>query len=410
MKTLLIVGRSFHTLREYIVDNGMDYVTLRDQKTTNSPAKKLKHRVVCDFTSQSTIDTALQELTQRFKIDGVLTTYESYVPHAAYISSKLGLSGLSVKSAAACTDKELMREYFKHAERKISPDFAEASSKAAVIDFAKNHGYPLILKPANLSKSLLVTKNHNLNELIHNYQKTVSMIDAVYARYAPGRIPKLLIEEFMVGPIHSVDAFVDAGGVPHVLDAVVDYQTGYDIGYDDNFHYSRVLPSALDPSQIAEIRETAAIGCRALQMKSSPAHIEIIRTADGPMIVEIGARNGGYRERMHALANGIDITGNAIRLALNEKLVLESKISENCAVLELFPKTSGVFTGISNEDELKNLRSLNYISVKQPLGTHVGKSSEGYKMCAIIILHHRDKAQFERDLQYVRTHVKVVTA
>ena len=56
--------------------------------------------------------------------------------------------------------------------------------------------------------------------------------------------------EYIKGSIHSVDAFVDSDGSPQVLEQVVDYETGFDVGYDDNFHYSRILPSRLSFEQI----------------------------------------------------------------------------------------------------------------------------------------------------------------
>jgi hypothetical protein len=214
----------------------------------------------------------------------------------------------------------------------------------------------------------------------------------------------------MQGSIHSVDAFIDANGTPHVLENVVDYETGYDIGYNDNFHYSRLLPSTLDPSIAEAIRETAALGCKALGMKSSPAHIEIIVTKDGPRIVEIGARNGGYRERMHMLANGIDITYNALALALGQPLNIRAKRNDCVGVFELFPRTSGIFVGIKNEENLRNLPSLEYLSIKASPGDTVGLSSAGYKMSAVVILTNHDANTFEKDRFYLKNYVEIITS
>ena len=409
METILLVGDSFKYLRTYITSHGMEYVQLRDRNKCKHPDKKLKRRVVCDFSTSQTIQSALQELNSRYSVHSVLCTYENYVLSAAIIAEQLNLPGMPLEAAKACTDKHLMRQLFAQAPKKISPDFAEVTCEEDVIRFTDSHSFPLMMKPANLAKSLLVTKNNTMDELLENYRKTTQQISQIYAKYAPSRKPKILIEEFMPGPVHSVDAFVDSEGTPHVLENVVDYQTGYDIGYDDNFHYSRILPSKLSDEERAEVRSVAALGCRALGMRNSPAHVEIIRTTQGPMIVEIGARNGGYRERMHMLANGIDITGNALALALNEPLQLTAKKNDPCAVLELFPKTAGKFIGIKNEAKLLSLSSLNYYAIKQPVGAHVGKSSDGFKMCAVIILHNADPVQFQNDLNFVDKNVEIIT-
>lgn len=408
MAHVLIVGKSFSGLKTFLVEHGHTYTILQDRLTTTSPDKKLKNRVVTSFSDSSYLDAAAA-LHTHTPFDACLSIYESYIVSCASVAETLGLPGLTHEAAVACTDKEIMRTKFALSSEKVSPDFHVVESKQSLIDFAHSHEFPLILKPANLAKSLLVTKNNSLDELLANYQKAMKLADATYKKYAPNQTPKFIVEEFLEGSIHSVDAFVDASGEPHVLDNVVDYQTGYDIGFDDNFHYSRLLPSQLSTSDVAAIRHTANLGCRLLGMTSSPAHVEIILTKDGPRIVEIGARNGGYRERMHRLANDIDITANALALALNQPLDILAKKNDCVGVFELFPKTPGLFAKISHQQELENLPSLNYLSVKAEPGKFVGKAGDGYKMCAVAILHHSDPAQFARDSQYLSTQVMIQT-
>lgn len=400
MSHILIVGQKFSSLVEYIESHGHTYTFLQDILRTKFPDKKFKHRVVADFSSRENLLAAADMIPR--SIDAVITTYENYILPTAWIAEHLGLPGLPVATAEACTDKFLMRSLFDNAHEKISPAFATVTSEDDVRQFASTHSFPLILKPANLAKSLLVTKSSDLNELIANYRHSVELLQTIYKKYAPNRTPKLIIEEFLEGSIHSVDAFIDNNGTPHVLDQIVDYQTGYDIGYDDNFHYSRLLPSKLREADQVALRHCAAIGIRALGMKNSPAHVEIIMTNDGPRIVEIGARNGGYRERMHSLANGIDVTGIALDIALGKKPNTIATKNEPCAVIELFPKTPGIFTGI-DENALRSLQSTNYLSVKVTPGTFTGKAGDGYKMVAIIILHNPDPITFNRDLDFVNS-------
>lgn len=410
MSHILIVGQKFSGLVDYIESHGHTYTYLQDVLKTKFPDKRFKHRVVADFSSRDTLLTTVDSL--KHPVDAVISTYENYILPTAWIAEHLGLPGLPVAAAEACTDKFLMRSLFAAAPEKISPGFATVSSEDDVRAFAATHSFPLILKPANLAKSLLVTKNSDLDELIANYRHSVELLQTTYKKYAPNRTPKLIIEEFLEGSIHSVDAFVDAEGTPHILDQIVDYQTGYDIGYDDNFHYSRLLPSRLAASEQAAFQHCADIGIRALGMKNSPAHVEIIMTADGPRIVEIGARNGGYRERMHELANGIDITGAALALALGQQPHIVATRNDPCAVLELFPRQPGRYVSIRNLAHLEQLPSLRYISVKAKPGQYIGKAADGYKMTAVVILSDTSDniARFYRDLDDVATTVSVETA
>lgn len=403
----LIVGQKFSALTDRITQQGDTFTLLQDYKKTKFPEKRFKRRIVANFSSKDSILAAVDTIKQ--PIDGVVTVYENYITPTAWIAEYLGLPGLPVAAAQACTDKYLMRTLFKNASEKISPAFDEVHNEAQVLHFAKIHGFPIILKPANLAKSLLVTKSSNTDELIINYRKSVDLLQSAYQKFASSQEPRLIIEEFMEGSVHSVDAFVDDDGTPNILEHVVDYKTGYDIGYDDNFHYSRNIPSSLSSKDQVALRYCAEVGIRALGMKNSPAHVEIIMTAAGPRIVEIGARNGGYRERMHRLANGIDITGTALQLAAGKRPKISATKNGSCAVMELFPKAPGIFETISEIDTLKALPSLEYLSIKAKTGDFIGKSSDGYRAAAIVILANDNHEQFINDVAFLNTNCHVVT-
>lgn len=407
MSHLLIVGKKFSSLTAYLEEHGHTYTLLQDRSATKFPDKKFKHRIVAPFDSKEALLSAAETIKQ--PVDGVLTVYENYILPAAWIAKHLGVPGLPVAAAEACTDKYLMRSLFAKAPEKISPGFEQVKSEDDVRKFAETHEFPLILKPTNLAKSLLVTKSSSLDELLANYRRSVELLQTTYRKYAPNRQPKMIIEEFLEGSIHSVDAFTDSTGTPQVLEQVVDYQTGYDIGYDDNFHYSRLLPSKLSPEDQAALRHCAEVGVRALGMRNSPAHVEIIMTKDGPRIVEIGARNGGYRERMHALANGLDILSAAIEVAQGHAPYITATKNESCAVLELFPKTPGIYQEVANLETLQTLPSLAYLSIKAKEGSFIGKAADGYKMAAVVILHHANPAQFNQDLAFVNQEVYIAS-
>ncbi len=410
MAHVLLVGKPFSGLKNFLIKNNHTYTLLQDALTTKYPEKRLKQRVVCSFQTKESYIAAARAIHERTPIDATMTVYESYIVPNTIIADVLGLPGLSEEAALACTDKEVMRSKFALSSEQVSPDFHVVSSRDSLIEFANSHQFPLILKPANLAKSLLVTKNDSINELLENYDKALDLTVDIYRKYAPNSTPKFIVEEFLEGSIHSVDAFVDASGEPHVLEQVVDYQTGHDIGFDDNFHYSRLLPSRLLPKDIEAIRHTAKLGCKLLDMKSSPAHVEIILTKNGPRIVEIGARNGGYRERMHRLADGIDIVSNALALALNQPLRLAAKKHNSVGVFELFPKETGNFGGITDQQKIETLPSFNYLSIKAKLGQFVGKAGDGHKMCAVVILTNSDPVQFTQDADWLRNYAHVITA
>jgi hypothetical protein len=112
---------------------------------------------------------------------------------------------------------------------------------------------------------------------------------------------------------------------------------------------------------------------------------------------------------MHGIANGIDITGNALSLAVGEQPHITATRNDCMGVFELFPKTPGTFIGIKNEAGLRALPSLSYLSCKASPGSFVGKSSDGFKMCAVVMLHNADVEQFGKDLEFLNKQVAIQT-
>lgn len=409
MKHILLVGQTFSGFEETIVEMGHKFTILKDTKNKKLPGDDQKSVFWCDFSNIDVVTAKAKEINKNHKIDCAITAYERYIETTARINQSLHTPGLSPESAKLCTDKALMRQAFLESPEDISPNFSQIRTLDDAKKFAEKYGFPLILKPANLAKSLLVLKCENMEELIANFEKMSSSINEVYQKYAPDNDQKIIIEEFLEGPIFSVDAFIDISGDVQVLESVVDYKTGYDMGFDDNFHYSRTLPSKLPPSEIENIRRVAGLGCQALKMTASAAHIEIILTQKGPKIVEIGARNGGYRDRMHNFANGIELSKNLIRTILGEKIDITPIRHDPCATIELFPKKLGLFEKVKNLETLKNLPSLKYLRIIPKAGDKVGKSGDGFKAAAIIILHNSNQEIFEKDLKFIENEISIIT-
>jgi len=137
--------------------------------------------------------------------------------------------------------------------------------------------------------------------------------------------------------------------------------------------------------------EVAEKGVRALGMKSTPAHIELISGDNGTKIVEIGARTGGYRPRMYRMSYGADLTEQEVRIALGETPLIEESFSAYCAVYELFPNTEGSFLSIEHKLDPSQLA---YYRITAKVGDRVGPAKNGFKATAIVIVKDEDESTF----------------
>jgi len=50
---ILVVGNSFSNLKTALIEQGLDFVVLKDKHLTKFPDKRFKRRVVCDFADKN---------------------------------------------------------------------------------------------------------------------------------------------------------------------------------------------------------------------------------------------------------------------------------------------------------------------------------------------------------------------
>lgn len=365
---------------------------LLDRRLSLKKAEEYDRVEIVDYDN---IDQELSRLGQQnLEIRGLICTYENYIVAKAKIGKFFNVPAPSILSAQLTTDKSLMRKSFLAADRNISPDYEVVDTIEQALEFAGRFGYPLMLKPTNLVKSLLVLKCDSEQQLRERFSFASETIGQLYEKYhIYDRAPQLIIEEFIVGEQYSIAAFVDDEGTPHFCDGIVNLKNAQDIGVDDNYVYSRTLPAVLADDTTKTMYAVAEKGVRALGMRSTPAHIELMHSPSGVKIIEIGARIGGYRPRMYAYSYNIDLIAQEIRLALGEMPALDGTFSTYCAVYELFPQEEGLFNSVIGD---VNPKQLAYYRITAQPGDRIGPAKNGFKATAIIVVTHKDKQQFDR--------------
>jgi biotin carboxylase len=364
---------------------------LLDSQHTTKHADKYDRVLPVDFAA---IESELVRLDgEDLRIAGLLCTFENYIVAKAKIAAHFSVPAPSLRSAKLSTDKSLMRQAFMDADPSITPNFTTIDSLEEALVFAGTRGYPLILKPTNLVKSLLVLRCNDEHELIENYQYASSSIQGLYEKYnIYDREPQLIIEEYIIGKTCSIAAFVDAQGVPHFCEGIASLTSAQEINVADNYLYSRHLPAHFDETMTRRLFEVAEKGIKALAMRSIPAHVELIYNDHEVKLIEIGARIGGYRPRMYHYSYGLDLIEQETRLAIGEQPQLTGTFKAYSAVYELFSETEGNFETIEGAEDTS---AYTYYAVKARPGQLTGPAKNGYKAAAIVIVVQEDKQQFD---------------
>jgi len=288
---------------------------------------------------------AVAAIARRENITGIMTLCtDAPVRTVATVASILGLPALSVAAAINATDKRLMRSALSAAAVPI-PGFREITTIDEALGAAEKFGYPLALKVPCSSGSRGVYQINNPAELADFFQR---------ARNLRPR-GSLLVEQWMQGPEVSVEG-VCCGTIPHVVQ--ITDKLLFEGAFPVEAGHSQ--PSRLSPAIVAAIRRVTEAGVRALGLSDCAFHAELKVTADGPKIVEIGARLGGDRITTHLtpLSTGVNLVQSAILIALGEAPNLTPRFSRGSAIRYFHAPAPGVIAQIDGLDAIERLPGL----------------------------------------------------
>ena len=302
------------------------------------------------FYCVSTIDLeGVLDAAQDFKTDGFLTLATDLPMRAvAYACEKLGIPGISQHAALLATDKGEMIKALKK-QGVETPWYYLVDSIEELAGLKDTLTYPCIMKPTDNAASRGVALIHSADELLSTYG---------YSR-VQSHSGQIILEEYMVGPEVSVEV-LSYQGEAHVLQITDKLTSGaphfVEIGYNQ--------PSELGADICDRVRDLAIRAVKALGIETGPAHVEIIVTAEGPKIVELGARLGGDCITSHLvyLSTGVDMVKETIKVLCGEKPALHPCYEKGASIRFLTSDRLGVLAGVEGEDDARAVEGIVEVS------------------------------------------------
>jgi glutathione synthase/RimK-type ligase-like ATP-grasp enzyme len=215
-------------------------------------------------------------------LDAVIGVDDSGVLIAALASAALGLRHNPVAAVAATRDKIVMREFFA-AAGVPQPRFAAVDDADAAVGAADAIGYPVVVKPRNLSASRGVIRADDRQSARAAAERAVSIVaDA-------GELLPMLVEEYLEGDEVAVEALASTGGL-EVL-AIFDKPDPLNGPYFEETIY--VTPSRQPAAVTERIERVVGEAVAALGLVHGPVHAELRLTDDGPKVIEVASRSIG---------------------------------------------------------------------------------------------------------------------
>lgn len=392
------------TYRVMLIEN-----KLRKRNKTLKDYPGLDFLVEVDMSKSEEIAKAL--LPYENELIAITSRKESYmadfiavIPNVPYLKTP------TTESLKWASDKILMRRRFTAYDKKITPKYSvihenTPEERARVI---KKIGFPMIVKPANLAQSLLVSICYHESELEKFLKKGFTTIEKIYKENGRIEEPKILAEEFMEGIMYSVDAYVSARGRVTFC-PLVRVKTGKEIGHDDFFGYLQMTPTKLSADTIARAQEVAAKGVHALGIRSSTVHIELMRVDNVWKLIEIGARIGGFRHSLHELSCGINHSMNDALIRMGKKPIIPKQCTKSAAAMKWFPKSEGVIDKITGIKKIQSLESFVSLVQNKKKGDVAKFAKHGGTSIFNLILAHENRSHLLADIRRVEEFVTVET-
>lgn len=235
---------------------------------------------VQNVTSVEQVTAAVRKIQQRGPwVHRLEATVEAHTLTAAIVREATGIPGTSAKTVERCRDKAVMKAYLAKHGIPVARNRA-VDTPAEARDFARECGFPIILKPragAGASGTVKVDSPEHLEHVMRGL------------RWGPGR---LLMEEFLQGHEMIYDTLTVQGNVTY------EFVCHYEPGVLQAMRTRHVSPRIVctnrhDLPVYRPLRELGRRVNQALGLHTTATHMEVFVTQRGLVFSEIGARPAG---------------------------------------------------------------------------------------------------------------------
>ncbi len=363
LKPIALVSKKFSLLDEY----------------KNSDRTYFKE-IICDFDDLSELQKTLKPIQDKILVsccryEAAMSDYAKAIPFMPYISTP------TESSLLWSTEKKFMRDRLRDFDDSLIPKYKHLKvfNSIEIDDIIKNFTFPVIVKPNGLRLSLLVTKCDTPNELSTILANTFNLIAGVYKKEGGVGVPSVLVEEFIVGELYSIDAYIKPDGEVYCMPPIRTV-TANDKGLEGFYGCEFILPVQLNKQEVSKAYETAILSIKALNLRACSAHVELYRCNDGKWkIVELGPRLGGHRDELYFGAYGVDHFYNDLAFRIGLPLEIPKPTGEFISCMGIYPETEGVIKSINNLSDAGKLEGVVSIDAKMNPGDRAVFAQNGGK-------------------------------
>ena len=368
MKRILVIGASILQLPAILKAKEMGYRTAVADYNPNAVGVPYAD----EYYNVSTIDeVGITRLAKELDPEGIVTiATDMPMRSIAKACAECALPAISYDTAIRSTDKgEMIRAFEAHGVE--HPWYHVICYADELVKVLPSLTYPCVMKPTDNAGSRGVVLCRSVEDVVREYS---------YSR-RESRGGRVIVEEYLRGAEFSVEMMV-VEGEPHVLQ-ITDKMT---TGAPHFVETGHTQPTSQPKDAADAICDLACRAVRAVGINMGPAHVEMILTADGPKMVELGARMGGDCITTHLvpLSTGIDMIRAMIDVACGKRPDIEPKF-ERGAAIRYFDTPKGTIRAIDGVDEARAIKGVREITFTHGVGETLGEVESSIDRLGFVI-------------------------
>jgi biotin carboxylase len=300
--------------------------------------------------------------------------------------------------AEARRDKWRMAEAVAAAGLPVIPQICTAAEGEVATWLDRNglHGQDLVIKPpksASTDGVVKVAGGVGWAEVFAANLGRINQFGAVDDR--------LLVQKFVTGTEYVLDTFTQDG--THGLVDVCRYQKVDNGPHMAVYDAMRWLPH--DDPAIADLLTYTRAVLDAVGMRFGAAHVEIMSTEQGPLLIELGARaHGGGHPEFNRVATGDSQIDRTVRTLVGLPVPADYRLIRHQQCVFHIARASGVVREVSVLDAVRCLPShhfsVHHLTEGGPI--KVTQTLVDSLELGFAVLSHPDAEQVERDAATVR--------
>ncbi|MDP2643295.1 MAG: ATP-grasp domain-containing protein [Candidatus Peregrinibacteria bacterium] len=361
---------------------------------------------------------------QKEKFDAVtIKTSEWLTPLVALLGKQYGCIGNEPIVAFNCRSKYHMRQILEKGGVPI-PKFKLCKNYEELINGIREIKTPCVAKPVGGNASygtFMIRNDEDIKNLKENYENSIKFLkekaidgdvfafnkeemDLIGVNDHVNMITDYLVEEYMDGHEISIDSFVQDGKI-----TMMGVEDQIRMTYPYFMQLAARLPYIYKEGEKEVIQKLLEDTMKAMNIKNSATHTEIMFTSKGPKIVEIGCRIGG--DDLHETileVTGYNLMYESIMIALG--IHREYDVKNNChAMLKyIMPEKNGTIKSIQIPEELKNNKNIFNIDTIMTIGDKVGTPPERFDYIGYISGKGKTPQEAEENVNKAIAKIKII--